>query len=97
MNDLETRLAEALDARAGLLGPDDLTPRELPSVARPVTRLRPALVGGGVLVAAAATVVALLVTGSDDGVDRPGPSTPDVATDTTTTAPTPDPVDPRQP
>ena len=30
----------------------------------------------------------------DDGVDRPGPSTPDVATDTTTSAPTPDPVDP---
>lgn len=95
MNDLETRLAAALDARADLLDPADLSPGEVPSVTRPVTRLRPALVGGGVLVAAAATVVALLVTGTDDGVDRPGPSTPDVATDTS--EPTPDPTPPPDP
>lgn len=66
MNVLETRLAEALHARADQLDAPDLTPGTPPAVVTPLHRRRPVVAGVAALgLVAAAAVVAVAVSGSD--------------------------------
>lgn len=93
-NELESRLTQALSARADQVGPTDLGPGFAPHASPPWwARLGPAYVGGGVLLAAAAAVVVIAVVGNGDDSSRPlEPTGPSTATDVPTpTEPTTDP------
>ncbi len=101
MNALETRLAEALTARADQLEASDLAPAAPPAVVTPLRRRRPVVAGVAAAALVAAAAVVAVAVSSDDPTSRsqgPGYAGPSAtATDPDPTVPTTAPAPPTRP